>query len=163
MSRPQLAAVQKYWNWNSCTKNVVKNIFLWNVGSCNVWSLRKSNIQTIYIRLRLKKLFALEFLQRCPLAPRSQNIFNILLYQACGKWYFQSKIGQFGPIQASRTKLKNGVSLSTGLVEQNVKYVLWSGGQLASLVRGEAVLVFKTYSIEHELKHIILYFKFWLL
>ena len=43
----------------------------------------------------------------------------VLLYDACGKWYFQSKIGQFGPIQASRTKLKNVVSLSTGIVEQN--------------------------------------------
>ena len=35
-----------------------------------------------------------------------------------------TKIGQFGPIQAGRTKLENGVSLSTGTVEQNVKYIL---------------------------------------
>ena len=35
-------------------------------------------------RLRLKKLFAFEFHQRCTLAPQSQNIFYILLYYACG-------------------------------------------------------------------------------
>ena len=55
-------------------------------------------------RLRLKKLFALEFLQRCPLAPRSQNIFNILLYRACGKWYVQFLIwcGWLGTGQIGR-------------------------------------------------------------
>ena len=100
------------------------------------WAVSTSSSQAIVsIRLSLKKLFALEFHQRCRLAPRSQNIFYILLYYARGKWYFQSKIGQFGPIQASCTKLENGVSLSTGIVEQNVKYVLWSGSQCASLVK----------------------------
>ena len=61
-------------------------------------------LQDIYIRLRLKKLFALEFLQRCPLAPRSQNIFNILLYRACGKWYVQFLIwcGWLGTGQIGR-------------------------------------------------------------
>ena len=92
----------------------------------------------VHTRLSLKKLFALEFHQRCRLAPWSQNILYISLYYAHGKWYFQSKIGQFGPIQASRTKLENGVSLSTGIVEQNVKYVLWSGSQCASLVKFES-------------------------
>ena len=40
------------------------------------------------------------------------------LYNACGKWYFQSKISPFGLIQAGHTKLENGVSLSMGIVEK---------------------------------------------
>ena len=79
---------------------------------------------------------------------QSQDIFSILLYYAYGKWYFQSNIGRFGLIQASRTKLENGVSLSTGMVEQNGKNILWLGGQLASLVKIEAKYDFKTYSTQ---------------
>ena len=41
------------------------------------------------------------------------------------------------------------VSFSTGLVEQNVKYILWSGSQCASLVKCKANFFSKTYSIEH--------------
>ena len=111
------------------TIKIIFKIWKWN------------NIYTViprYIRVSLRKNFCLAFHQRCTLTPRSQNIFHILLYQACGKWYFQSKIGRFGPIQASRTKLKNGVSLSTGIVEQNVRYVLWSWSQCASLVKCKA-------------------------
>ena len=40
------------------------------------------------------------------------------LYNACGKWYFQSKISPFGLIQAGHTKLENEVSLSMGIVEK---------------------------------------------
>ena len=72
-----------------------------------------SKYHTWYIRVRLRKKFCLAFHQICTLTSRSQNIFNILLYYAWGKWYFRSKICQFGPIQASCTKLKKSEWIRT--------------------------------------------------
>ena len=67
---------------------------------------------------------------------------------ACGMWYsiFQFSVADLN--QAKLAELWLEVSLSTGIVEQNVKYVLWSGtgSQCASLVKCEAKYDFKTWS-----------------
>ena len=53
------------------------------------------------------------------------SIKNLLFWRSD----FQSKIGQFGPIQAGHPELKNGVSHSTGIVEQNQNKIYFVNGR----------------------------------
>ena len=77
------------------------------------------------------------------------------LYNACGKWYFQSKISPFGLIQAGHTKLENGVSLSMGIVgkiwnmfcDQGVNGHLWLNSRMFWFIRLTLVIIWLPISL----------------
>ena len=54
----------------------------------------------------------------------------VFLYYAFAMWYYIFQFGAAGLNQAKLAEIWLEVSLSTGLVEQNEKNVLWSGGPI---------------------------------